>query len=106
MSQKEALKFACQVAFLTVSKMGAGPSMPTMDELEAVFGPENIGEGSAAPVTKPKPLEDHHYFALIRHGERKDRSDEKDEPFPNKYDPPLSRQGMKEARQAGVYLMD
>ena len=36
-SQKEALEFACQVGFLTVSKMGAGPSMPTRDELSEVF---------------------------------------------------------------------
>lgn len=33
-SQQEAMEFACKAAFLTVSKMGAGPAMPQRDELD------------------------------------------------------------------------
>lgn len=43
-SAQESLEFANQVAFLTVSKMGAGPAMPTRDELEKVFGGESDPE--------------------------------------------------------------
>lgn len=34
---EHSLEFACKAAFLCVSKMGAGPSMPTRDELEEFF---------------------------------------------------------------------
>lgn len=34
--------FANQVAFLTCSKMGAGPSMPYRDELEEFFYEEEV----------------------------------------------------------------
>lgn len=37
---EKALDFSCRVAFLTVSKLGAGPSMPTREELEEFFKDE------------------------------------------------------------------
>jgi hypothetical protein len=84
LTHKEALKFACKVAFLTVSKMGAGPSMPTRQEIAEVF--EKKEDAPICPVNPtdhedvlpgadmvPQDLEGHHYMALIRHGERADR---------------------------------
>ena len=82
-SQKEALEFACQVAFLTVSKLGAGPSMPTREELHKTFPCEE------------KDISDCSYCALIRHAERADRSEVPTPSFRVKHDPPLTALGME-----------
>jgi len=83
MSQKEALKFACKESSMKDCQFGAGPSKPSLDEEGAVKGPREEDHKF--------PLEDHHFLSLIRHAERKDKCEERDEPYPNKFDPPLSR---------------
>jgi len=77
------------VGFLTVSKLGAGPSMPTRDELHKVFPCDHKEEKESTD------LSDCSYCALIRHAERADRSEVPTPSFRLKHDPPLTALGME-----------
>ena len=59
---QKSLEFANQVAFLTVSQMGAGPAMPTRKELENTFGVVDDG--------RYDNLQDHSFVGVIRHAEK------------------------------------
>lgn len=60
---ERSLDFACKSAFLAVSKYGAGPAMPTREEVENFFSPkDNLPEHD--------DLEGKSFYALVRHAER------------------------------------
>lgn len=94
------MKFGNQVGFLVVSKMGAGPAMPTREQLNNVFGEEEEDDG------RYDGLEDHCFFGLIRHAEKANLHDKDNPRWIIKYDPPTSRRGDRQAEFTAQYLYD
>ena len=99
-SSQEALAFANQVAFLTVSKMGAGPAMPTREELGKVFGNEDSNDG------RYDGLENHSFFGMVRHAEKANLHDQDNPRWIVDKDPPCSRRGDRQAAFTGKYLKE
>lgn len=102
--QADGLDFACQVAFLTVSKLGAGPSMPTRKELEFFFPP---ADEDFMPVHEN--VQNSSVYAFVRHAERADRVGKFGEYLDHwtvRLDPPLSERGDKQAVFAGSYFKE
>ena len=104
-NEMQSLDFACQVAFLTVSKLGAGPSMPTRDELEFFFPP---AEEDYVPTHEG--IQNSSLYGFVRHAERSDRVGEfgvyQKDIWTVRLDPPLSERGMEQAAFAGTYFKE
>lgn len=90
------------MAFLTVSKMGAGPAMPTRTELEETFGPDD----QLSSDEKFLNLQDHCFVGVLRHAEKANLHDKDNPRWKVDVDPPLSRRGDRQAAFTGKYLKE
>jgi hypothetical protein len=70
--------------------MGAGPAMPTRNELEKTFGAE---DESILDPNRYENLQDHCFVGVVRHAEKANLHDKDNPRWKIKYDPPLSRRG-------------
>lgn len=99
-TSQKSLEFANQVAFLTVSQMGAGPAMPTRNKLEQTFGSDDDTDNDG----RYDNLQDHSFIGVIRHAEKANLHDKDNPRWKVKMDPPLSRRGDRQAAFTGMYL--